>query len=48
LVGLNVQVNEAGTDLADPKSSETEMDSRWSWNAVASPKKGFMNKLLLK
>ena len=48
LVGLNVQLNEAGTDLADPKSSETEMDSRWSWNAVASPKKGFMNKLLAK
>jgi tetratricopeptide (TPR) repeat protein len=48
LVGLNVQVNEAGTELADPKSSETEMDSRWSWNAIASPKKGFLNKLLMK
>ena len=48
LVGLNVQVNEAGTELADPKSSETEMDSRWSWNAIASPRKGFMNKLLVK
>jgi hypothetical protein len=48
LVGLNVQVNERGTDLADPKSSETEMDSRWTWNAIASPKKGFMNKLLMK
>ena len=48
LVGLNVQVNEAGTELADLKSAETEMDSRWSWNAIASPKKGFLNKLLIK
>jgi hypothetical protein len=48
LVGLNVQVNELGTELADPKSAETEIDSRWSWNAIASPKKGFMNKLLIK
>jgi hypothetical protein len=48
LVGLNVQVNEAGTELADPKSVETEIDSRWSWNAIASPKKGFLNKLLMK
>jgi hypothetical protein len=48
LVGLNVQVNELGTELADPKSAETEIDSRWSWNAIASPKKGFMNKLLVK
>jgi hypothetical protein len=48
LVGLNVQVNEAGTGLADPNSTETDIDSRWSWNAIASPKKGFMNKLLMK
>jgi tetratricopeptide (TPR) repeat protein len=48
LVGLNVQVNELGTELADPKSAETDIDSRWSWNAIASPKKGFMYKILVK
>lgn len=48
LVGLNVQLNKEGTALADPNSAETGMDSRWSWNAIASPKKGFLNKLIIK
>ena len=48
LVGLNLQLNEEGTALADTDSKETEMDSRWSWNAIASPQKGFLNKLLIK
>lgn len=48
LVGLNFQLNEDGTALKDPESIESGVDSRWSWNAIASPKKGYMNKLLMK
>jgi hypothetical protein len=48
LVGLNFQLNEDGTALADPDSQDTGMDSRWSWNAIGSPVKGFLNKLLIK
>jgi len=48
LVGLNFQLSEDGSTLKDPDSVESGVDSRWSWNAIASPKKGFMNKLLLK
>ena len=48
LVGLNFQLNQEGTALADPDSVESGIDSRWSWNAIASPKKGFLNKLLIK
>jgi hypothetical protein len=48
LVGLNLQLNEEGTSLADPDSAESGIDSRWSWNAIASPKKGFLNKLIIK
>jgi tetratricopeptide (TPR) repeat protein len=48
VIDIRFQVNEDGTGLADPDSMETKIDSRWSWNAIASPKKGFMNKLLVK
>lgn len=48
LVGFNFQLNEDGSALKDPDSVESGVDSRWSWNAIASPKKGFMNKLLMK
>ncbi|HEX6171190.1 MAG TPA: tetratricopeptide repeat protein [Chitinophagaceae bacterium] len=48
LSGLNVQLNKDGTSLADPDSAELGIDSRWSWNAVASPKKGFLYKLIIK
>ena len=48
LVGLKFQLNEEGTALADPDSEEAGIDWRWSWNAVASPKKGFLNKLPIK
>jgi YD repeat-containing protein len=48
LIGFNFQLNEDGTTLKDPDSVESGVDSRWSWNAIASPKKGYMNKLLLK
>ena len=48
LVGLNFQLNKEGTALADPDSIEAGIDSRWSWNAIASPQKGFLNKLLIK
>ena len=48
LVGFNFQLNEDGSALKDPDSVESGVDSRWSWNAIASPKKGFMNKLLIK
>ncbi len=48
LIGINLQLNKDRTGLADPKSEETGVDSRWSWNAIASPEKGFLNKLLIK
>lgn len=48
LSGLNVRLNKDGTSLADPDSVESGVDSRWSWNAIASPKKGFLNKLIIK
>jgi hypothetical protein len=48
LVGFNFQLNEDGTQLKDPDSVESGVDSRWSWNAIASPKKGHMNKLLMR
>jgi tetratricopeptide (TPR) repeat protein len=48
LVGFNFQLNDDGTALKDPGSLESDVDSRWSWNAIASPKKGHMNKLLMK
>jgi TolA-binding protein len=48
LVGFNFQLNEDGSNLKDPDSIESGVDSRWSWNAIASPKKGYMNKLLMK
>ena len=48
LSGLNVQLSKDGTSLADPDSAESGIDSRWSWNAIASAKKGFLNKLLIK
>jgi hypothetical protein len=48
LVGFNFQLNEDGSALKDPDSIESGVESRWSWNAIASPKKGFLNKLLIK
>lgn len=48
LIGLNLQLNKEGTGLADPDSVESPIDSRWSWNASASPQKGLLNKLLIK
>ena len=48
LAGLNIQLNKEGTALADPDSAESRIDSRWSWNALASAKKGFLNKLIIK
>ncbi len=48
LIGFNFQLNKEGTGLADPDSIETPIDSRWSWNAVASPQKGLLNKLIIK
>jgi len=48
LIGLNVQLNKEGVALADPDSEDTGMDSRWSWNAIASFKKGFLHNLLIK
>ncbi len=48
LVGLNLQLNEDHTALKDQSSAETDLDARWSWNAIASPKKGYLNKLVIK
>ena len=48
LIGLNIQLNKEGTALADPDSAESGIDSRWSWNGIASPQKGFLNKLVIK
>jgi len=48
LIGFNIQLNKEGTGLADPDSVEAGIDSRWSWNAIASPKEGILNKLLIK
>ena len=48
LVGFNFQLSEDGATLKDPDSIESGVDSRWSWNAVASPKKGFLYKLIIK
>lgn len=48
LIGLNLQLNKEGTGLADPDSVESPIDNRWSWNASASPQKGFLNKLPIK
>jgi hypothetical protein len=48
LVGFNFQLSEDGTTLKDPESVESGIDSRWCWNAIASAKKGHLNKLLLK
>ena len=48
LVGFKFQLNEDGTTLKDPDSIESGVDSRWSWNAIASVKKGFLNKLVAK
>jgi len=47
LVGLNFQLSEDGTTLKDPGSVESGVDTRWCWNARASAKKGYMNKLLM-
>jgi len=46
LVGFNFQLSEDGSTLKDPDSVESGVDSRWSWNAIASPKKGYMYRLL--
>jgi hypothetical protein len=48
LVGCNFQLNEDKTELKDPKSNVSGVDSRWSWNAIASTKKGPLNKLITK
>ncbi len=48
LVGFNFQLNNEGTNLKDAESVESGIDSRWSWNALGSAKKGFFNKLLVK
>ena len=48
MTGMKFQLNKEGTALADPDSKESGIDSRWSWNALASPKKGFLNKLVIK
>ena len=48
LIGFNLQLNKEGNTLADPDSKESGIDSRWSWNAAGSAKKGFLNKLLIK
>jgi len=48
LVGSNFQLNKDETALADPDSVESGIESRWSWNALASAKKGFLNKLIIK
>ena len=48
LIGFNFQLNEDKTELKDPKSIVSGVDSRWSWNAIASPKKGYLNKLVIK
>ena len=48
LISLDLQLNEDGTALLDATSVESGKDSRWSWNAIASPKKGPLNKLITK
>ena len=48
LVGLNFQLSDDGTTLKDPDSIESGVDSRWSWNAMASGKKSYLNKLIIK
>jgi hypothetical protein len=46
IIDIKFQLNETSTGLADPDSKETGIESRWTWNAIASPKKGFLNKLV--
>jgi hypothetical protein len=36
------------TTLKDADNIESGIDSRWSWNAIASSKKSFLNKLIIK
>jgi TolA-binding protein len=48
LIACNFQLSEDGTTLKDPDSIESGVDSRWSWNAIASSKKSYLNKLILK
>ena len=48
LVGFNFQLSDDGSTLKDPDSIESGVDSRWSWNAIASAKKSYLNKLIIK
>jgi hypothetical protein len=48
LIACNFQLSEDGTTLKDPDSVESGIDSRWSWNAIASAKKSYLNKLIIK
>ncbi|HET6766367.1 MAG TPA: tetratricopeptide repeat protein [Chitinophagaceae bacterium] len=48
LVGFNFQLSEDGSTLKDPDSIESGVDSRWSWNAIASSKKSYLNQLNVK
>lgn len=48
LIACNFQLSEDGTTLKDPDSVESGIDSRWSWNAIASAKKSYLNKLVIK
>lgn len=48
LIACNFQLSEDGTTLKDPDSVESGVDSRWGWNAIASGKKSYLNKLIIK
>ena len=48
IIDIKFQLNEEGTALADPESWETELDSRWTWNAAGSVRKGYLKKVLVK
>jgi tetratricopeptide (TPR) repeat protein len=48
LMGLSFQLNKDGTAFADNDPDPTPSETRWTWNAIASAKKGFLNKLIIK
>ncbi len=41
MTGMKFQLNKEGIALAGLDSEESSKDCRWSWNALASPKKVF-------
>jgi len=48
LIGLTFQLNADNSAYADTEPEPSPSETRWTWNAIASAKKSFLNKLIIK